>query len=301
MKKVLILGGEGMLGHKVFQVLTHRFEAYATFRNPQGLWFHFPMYATAERNHLLPVVDALDFNTVVRAVELARPEVIINCIGIVKQLEEANDPIISLTVNSLLPHKLAALCKKNDIRLVHISTDCVFNGKKGNYTEADMPDAEDLYGRTKFLGEVTEPGCLTIRTSFIGRDFLKQSSLLEWFLSNRGKKVKGYKNSIYTGLTTETLAHIISDILDNYPELSGLYHVASQPISKYELLVKIRDVMSIDIGVEPYDNPRSDLSLDSARFIGVTGYAISNWDEMIAKLVVDPTPYDEWRSKYAHV
>jgi len=296
--RLLILGGEGMLGHKAFQVLSQRFETYATFREVNGLWKHFPMYRSADPARLLAGVDALDFHSVVRAMARVRPDVVINCIGIIKQVKEARDPIISLTINSLFPHHLADLCVATGARLFHMSTDCVFSGRKGNYTEDDIPDAEDLYGRTKLLGEVNRPGCLTIRTSIFGRDFLKQSALLEWFLKNRGGQVKGYKNAIYSGFPTQVLARIMADIIEYYPELSGLYHIASQPISKYELLVKIRDAMNLDIAIEPYDDPPCNRSLNAGRFIVATGYHILTWDEMIAELATDPTPYDEWRQQY---
>jgi dTDP-4-dehydrorhamnose reductase len=297
--RVLILGGEGMLGHKVFQVLSQRFETYATFRDARGPWATFPMYAVAEPDRLLGGVDALDFPSVVRAFGKAKPEVVINCIGIIKQLKEASDPIISLTLNSLFPHHLADLCQAIGARLFHISTDCVFSGRKGNYTEDDVPDAEDLYGRTKLLGELSRPGCLTIRTSIFGRDFLKQSALLEWFLSNRGGQVKGYRNAIYTGFPTQVLAHIMGDIIEHYPDLAGLYQIASRPISKYMLLTKIRDAMNLDIHIIPYDDPPCDRSLSAARFMAATGYPIPTWDEMIADLAADTTPYDEWRRKHA--
>jgi len=295
--KILILGGEGMLGHKVYQVLSQRFETYATFQDSGGLWTKFPMYQDCD--HTSGMVNALDFDSVVRAVGKVRPDVVINCIGIIKQLKQASDPIICLKLNSLFPHQLAELCEAAGARMFHMSTDCVFSGRKGNYTEDDVPDAEDLYGRTKLLGEVNRPGCLTIRTSIFGRDFLKQSALLEWFLSNRGGRVRGYKNAIYAGFPTQVLAHIIGDIIVDYPGLSGLYQIASQPISKYELLVRIRDAMKLDIEVEPYDNPPCDRSLSAARFVETTDYDIPDWDEMIAELAADSTPYDEWRKQYA--
>ena len=182
--KVLILGGDGMLGHKAYQILSHRFDTYATFRNPDGAWTSFPIYQ--DRSNAVSGVNAVDFGSVVRAVGRVKPDVVINCIGVIKQLKESNDPIISLKVNSLFPHRLADLCMAAGTRLFHISTDCVFSGRKGNYTEDDVLDAQDLYGRTKLLGEVDGPGCLTIRTSIVGRDFLRQGGLLEWFLSNRG-------------------------------------------------------------------------------------------------------------------
>jgi dTDP-4-dehydrorhamnose reductase len=295
--KVLVLGGEGMLGHKVFQVLSQRYETYATFQNPAGTWTTFPMYRGSE--FTLSGVNAIDFDSVIRALARVKPDVVINCIGIIKQLKEASDPVISLSLNALFPHRLADLCAATGARLLHISTDCVFSGRKGHYTEDDVPDAKDLYGRSKLLGELARPGCLTIRTSIFGRDFLKQSALLEWFLSNRGGKVKGYQHAIYTGFPTQTLARIMGDIIASYPELHGLYQVASQPISKYELLVKIRNAIRLDIEVEPFDDPPCDRSLSADRFIAATGYRMPTWDEMIAELAADPTPYDEWRKQYA--
>ena len=297
--KVLILGGEGMLGHKVFQVLSRRFETFATFRSFNGLWTHYPMYENLDRSRTIGGVDATDFDTVVRAFAQVKPAVVINCIGIVKQLQEAKDPLISINLNSLFPHRLAELCAATGTRMLHMSTDCVFSGRKGNYTEDDVPDAEDLYGRTKLLGEVNREGCLTIRTSIFGRDFAKQSALLEWFLSNRGGRVCGYVNAIYTGFPTQVLARIMGDLIADYPNLSGLYHVSSAPISKYDLLVKIRDAMGLDIEIEPYEDVHCDRSLDSSRFRAETGYSIPGWDEMIAELAQDDTPYSEWRERYA--
>lgn len=297
--RILILGGEGMLGHKVCQVLSGHFETFATFRSFNGLWTRYPMYANVGRSHTIGGVDAMDFDTVVRAFAQVKPDALINCIGIVKQLKEAKDPLISINLNSLFPHRLAELCAATGMRMLHMSTDCVFSGRKGNYTEDDIPDAEDLYGRTKLLGEVNREGCLTIRTSIFGRDFAKQSALLEWFLSNRGGRVRGYVNAIYTGFPTQVLARIMGDLIADYPHLSGLYHVSSEPINKYNLLVRIRDAMGLDIEIEPYEDFYCDRSLDSSRFRAETGYPIPDWDEMIAELAQDDTPYDEWRKQYA--
>jgi len=296
---ILILGGEGMLGHKVFQVLSHRFETFATFRDLGGWWTRYPVYANVDHRRILGGVDAMDISSVIRAFTQVKPDVVINCIGIIKQLKEAHDPLISIALNSLFPHQLAEVCAATGTRLLHMSTDCVFSGRKGNYTEDDVPDAEDLYGRTKLLGEVDRPGCLTIRTSIFGRDFLKQSALLEWFLSNRGGQVKGYKNAIYTGFPTQVLARIMGDIIEHFPQLSGLYQIASRPISKYELLVRIREAMKLNIEIIPYDDPPCDRSLSAARFVAATGYRIPAWDEMLAELAQDSTPYDEWRKQYA--
>ncbi len=297
--RLLILGGEGMLGHKVFQTLSPRFDTWATFQQAGGAWVYYPMYERAESTRLLTGVNAMNFETIVRAFARAKPDVVINCIGIIKQLKAAKDPVISILLNSLFPHRLADLCAATGTRMFHMSTDCVFSGRKGNYTEADVSDAEDLYGRTKLLGEVDRSGCLTIRTSIFGRDFVKNSALLEWFLSQRGKDIKGYTRAIYTGFPTQVLARIMGDLIEGHPDLSGLYQVASAPISKYDLLVKIRDAMGLPIEITPDAEFFCDRSLDAARFIATTGYSIPSWDVMIAELAQDATPYDHWKAQFS--
>lgn len=295
--RVLILGAAGMLGHKVFQVLSPHHETWATFRGRNGLWNRFPIYAGCPRT--LSDVDAQDLASVIRAFAVARPQAVVNCIGIVKQLKEAKDPTQSLRVNALFPHELAELCRAAGARLVHISTDCVFAGTRGHYRESDLTDAEDLYGRTKALGEVTGEGCLTLRTSIIGRDFLRNTALVEWFLSQRGGRVRGYRNAIYSGFPTATLADIIANILEKHPGLAGLYHVASPPISKYALLMKLRDALSVNIEIEPFDNEKIDRSLDGTRFAAATGLVSPDWDQLVRVLADDPTPYDVWRQEHA--
>jgi dTDP-4-dehydrorhamnose reductase len=297
--RVLILGGSGMLGHKLFQELSERFETYATFREPRGAWRTFPSYGKAVERRLLSGVDALQFDSVVRAFGQARPEVVINCIGIVKQLPEANDPVPCLTINALLPHRLADLCRTAGTRLIHISTDCVFNGRKGGYTEDDPPDAEDLYGRSKLLGELDRPDSLTLRTSIIGRDFQHDHGLLEWFLAQRGGVVKGYRGVIYSGLTTRALARLIAALIEWHPRLAGLYQAASSPISKHDLLATIRDTLDLAVTIEPVAEPRSDRSMKAERLAAATGYRAPSWREMIADLAADPTPYDVWRKDHA--
>ena len=297
--RVLVLGGDGMLGHKVFQVLSPRYEMYATFVAPRGAWREFPMYESAPGERLLGGVDALQQDGLVRALARVRPDVVVNCVGIIKQLEEANDPILTLRLNAILPHQLADLCEAAGARLIHMSTDCVFSGRKGFYTEDDLTDAEDLYGRSKALGEVDRPHCLTIRTSILGRDFLKQSALLEWFLAQRGGTVRGYRNAIFSGFPTQTLARIMGDILERFPDLHGVLQVASPPISKLDLLTLIRDAMGLDITIEPFDDPPCDRSLDPARFLDLTGYPLPTWEDMAGELAADPTPYDDWRRRHA--
>ena len=290
--RVLVLGGNGMLGHKVFQVLENRFDVYATFRRFDGL----PIYK--DHSRVIDGVDATEFSSAVRAFAQVKPDVAINCIGIIKQLHAPASNIIH--INSLFPHQLADLCEATGTRLFHISTDCVFSGDKGGYTEADIPDAKDLYGRTKLLGEIDlRPGCLTLRTSVVGRDFTKAVGLLEWFLSKRTGRVTGYRNVIYSGFTTQALAQIIGDLIEHHPTLAGLYQIASEPISKYDLLTKIRDAMQLSIELVALDTPVSNRSLDATCFIEATHYRIPTWNEMVADLAADATPYDEWRSRHA--
>jgi dTDP-4-dehydrorhamnose reductase len=179
--------------------------------------------------------------------------------------------------------------------MVQISTDCVFSGNKGGYTEADTPDPEDLYGRSKLLGEVAGPECLTVRTSMIGRELTRQSGLLEWILSNGNGRVRGYTNAIFSGFTTRALGEVLARIIQERPDLTGLYHVASEPISKYTLLKKIASAFALRTEIEPYAEFRCDRSLDGTRFRLAMDWQPPTWDAMIAGLVSDPTPYDKWR------
>ena len=297
MKRILILGGEGMLGHKMFQELSSRFETYVTFKDFKSPALNYPVYKDIKSSYLIEGIDSMNIGTVIAAFAQVKPDVVVNCIGIVKQLKEAKNAMISISINSLFPHQLADLCGAAGVRMFHMSTDCVFSGKKGNYHESDAPDPEDLYARTKLLGEVDRPGCLTFRTSIFGRDFSKRSALLEWFLSNRGKQVQGYTNAIYTGFPTQVLARIIGDLINKFPDLSGLYHISSNPISKYDLLVKIRDMMCLNIEIGPVEDFYCDRSLNALKFQNETNYLIPSWEEMISTIARDDTPYDEWWDK----
>lgn len=289
--RVLILGGTGMLGHKLVQYFHDRYEVYTTLRGRMKDYAHYQIF---DADRTLENVDAYLFDSMVDAISRTKPDVIINCIGIIKQLAAARDPIVSLTINSLLPHRLANICRTADIRLLHISTDCVFNGKASMYTEDSPSNAEDLYGRSKFLGEVSGENSLTLRTSIIGRELNSATGLVEWFLSNRGKRVKGFRQAIYNGLTTTVLAKVVQQLIDQHPNLSGLYQVSSESISKYDLLLLLREHYNVNVEIDPDDAFKIDRSLDSTRFWQVTGIKIPAWNEMIAEMAHDPTPYDSW-------
>jgi len=292
--KVLILGGAGMLGHKLWQVFSTRFNTYATVRQPLATYARYGIF---DPERLRGGVDAFQFDSIVHAVADLKPDVVINCIGIIKQKAEAYDKVYALTINAILPHKLKNLCQVAGARLIQMSTDCVFSGRRGMYTEDDESDATDLYGRSKFLGEVTGDGCLTIRTSLIGRELSTSYGLVEWFLSSVGQTVKGYTNAIFSGFPTLVLAEIMANIIENLPSLSGVWQVSSDPISKYELLRLIRAAYNLDIEIEPYGAFRADRSLDSARFRAATGFSPASWSEMVQRMAEDPTPYNQWRGK----
>ena len=290
--KVLVLGATGMLGHKLCQVLRTRFETWATARREPARWFTTDIL---NGKQIIHGVDATAFDSVAKAVAAVRPDVVVNAIGIVKQRPTSNDPVASISINSLFPHQLSALCQTSGARLIHVSTDCVFSGRHGRYTEDDPPDPEDQYGRSKLLGELNGPLCLTLRTSMIGRELDTTNGLLEWFLSNRGGRVKGYTQAIYSGFPTLTLARIIADLTVHHPHLSGIYHVSSAPISKYDLLCLLRKAYQVPIEIEPAAEVHCDRSLISDRFQAATGFVSPSWTSLVDELAADSTPYDEWR------
>jgi dTDP-4-dehydrorhamnose reductase len=276
-----------MLGHKLCQILGPRYETFATFRAPPPR-----VEGVFERVHELAPIDGTQFASVEKAVETARPDVIVNAIGIVKQLPEATIPSRSIEINSLLPHRVDELCRRVGSRLIHISTDCVFSGTKGNYIEADLADATDLYGRSKLLGEVVDsPKAITLRTSMVGRELGTRHGLVEWFLSQAGGRVRGYAGVVFSGLTTTALSELIGELIEKHPNLMGLWHVSSDPITKYEFLILLDRAFATTTGIDRDQNIRSDRSLDSARFWSTTGLTQPHWETMIEQMRVDRTPY----------
>jgi dTDP-4-dehydrorhamnose reductase len=281
-----------MLGHKAYQLFRQRFDTWTTDLSGYENYARYDLY---DRERFVGGLDVSNFDSVVRVMADVKPDAVFNCVGIIKQVKAAKDPIVSLVINSLFPHRLANLCRASGARLIHMGTDCAFSGRKGGYTESDVSDAQDLYGRTKYLGEVDAPGCLTVRTSIIGRELNTSNALVEWFLSNKGGNVRGYKKAIFSGYTTIALSNIVADVLENHPNLSGLYQVASQPISKYDLLKLINEIYDLDIEIEPDEQFACDRSLDGSRFCKATGFRPPNWAEMISEMHRDPTPYHLWR------
>lgn len=293
--KVLILGVSGMLGHNLFRNLSSRpsLEVYGTVRSLQDLRGIFPPDSLQQ---IFSSVSVDDLETVLKTMIQVMPDVVINCIGVIKQVPAAQDRLITIKVNALFPHRLAQLCKVSGARLIHISTDCVFDGLKGNYQEADRPKVDELYGMTKFLGEIIDSNGLTLRTSIIGHELTSHYGLIEWFLTQE-EKVKGFAKVIYSGFPTVEIAQIIEEYVLPHPELTGLYHVSSDPISKYDLLKLVAEQYGKEIQIEPDEEYLLDRSLDSNRFRQATGYLPPSWPELVEKMYQDFLDLQRYRQR----
>jgi dTDP-4-dehydrorhamnose reductase len=287
--KTLVLGGAGMLGHKIVQTyLSASLPITCTVRSAD-------IHPVLEGAEVITNVDVTDQMGLRQLLESEKPEVTINCIGVIKQRDEAKSAIPSITINALLPHLLADWAQSWNGRVIHFSTDCIFSGKKGNYCIDDPSDAEDLYGKSKFLGEVSRTNAATLRTSIIGRELSHFGSLVEWFYAQDGKHVKGYRRAIYSGMTTQTMARLVLEIATKHPNLHGLHHAVSEKVNKFDLVTMIRDKAELDIEVEPYDDFFCDRSMLASGLEKGVGFRVPSWEEQLDELVNDPTPYGEWR------
>lgn len=278
--KILILGASGMLGSTIFRTLSSssEFAVWGTTRYSATLRY-FPEHL---RPRTLTDIDALDVDALSKVLDNVRPGVVINCIGLIKQRADADDPLIALPVNALLPHRLARLCALAGARLIHVSTDCVFSGRKGGYLESDVSDAEDLYGKSKYIGELHDlPHAITLRTSIIGHELNSAHALIDWFLAQQGA-IKGYSRAVFSGLPTVELARIMKDFVLPHPELNGLYHVAAEPIAKLDLLRLVAAQYGKVIEIRPDDRLVIDRSLNGSCFSTATGYAPPSWPELVS-------------------
>jgi dTDP-4-dehydrorhamnose reductase len=278
--RILILGGDGMLGHQLLKSLAPRHQVKVTLRKDLEAY---QLYGFFDTGNSYAEIDVRSLERLAEVVADFRPEAIINAVGIVKQRPSAKESIPNIEINALLPHRLAVLCKASGAKLVHLSTDCVFSGKHGNYSDQDPSDAEDLYGKSKFLGEVHDSHCITLRTSIIGFELARKKSLLEWFLAQNGT-ITGFTKAIYTGFTTQEMSRIIEMMLLEHPDAHGVYQVSSDPINKYELLLLFRDKLGKQIEILPDDNFKCDRSLDSSRFRQEFDYTPPTWVAMIEEL-----------------
>lgn len=288
--RIVILGGTGLIGHKLFQQLSKRFESvFAVIHRSKA---EFQQYEIFSSSNVIENIDVSDFKVLDGVLQALQPDVIINCIGVTKRHPEANTSKLCLNLNSLLPHILADWGVRHNARVVVFSSDCIFDGRYGKYDEESLPSAVDLYGRSKFLGEVYGNNCLTLRTSFIGRELSSFTELLEWFIAQNGNTVRGYTNALYTGISTLFLSDVVSDIIENHQGLSGLYHLSGDVISKYDLLCLARDAFKLDIEIIPEDGFACHRTLIGKRFRDATGIIVPSWQEMMLDLAEDKELYD---------
>lgn len=277
--RILVLGVTGMLGGAVFRAFNGdpMYSVWGTLRSSAGLKY----FSDVELSSLLPGVDVLDQDALVAVLSSVRPDVVINCVGLIKQLSDAKDPLSALPINAMLPHRLARLCDLAGARLIHVSTDCVFSGLKGGYVEGDQSDAEDLYGKSKYIGELHDyPNAITLRTSIIGHELSSSYALVDWFLAQEGA-IRGFSKAIFSGLPTVELARVMKDFVLPHPELNGLYHVAAEPIAKLDLLELIANQYGKAIEIRPDPSLVIDRSLNSERFTQATGYKAPSWPQLI--------------------
>lgn len=289
MTRILVVGASGMLGHQMTYGLSRDFEVSGTVRGEASSYSGLPHFARAK---LVGGVDVERLETIERAIQDAKPDVVINAIGVIKQVAQGNSAIPAIKINALFPHQLAGLSGKAGARFITFGTDCVFSGRGGPYTETDCPDATDFYGRSKLLGEVAAANCLTLRTSIVGRELRGGHSLVEWILSQNGKTVKGFRRALYSGMTTDAAANLVSEIIRKFPDLSGIWQVAGPQISKFDLLGIVRDEMGLDIQIEADDEFCCDRRLDGSRFSAETGLKLPSWREMIASMASQSHLYD---------
>jgi len=279
--KILVLGSNGLIGSTILKVLAEdsQLQVRGTIRSRHLR----SLFSDDLAGQIVSDLDLLNVDALISVMKSEKPDVVVNAAGLTKHMTGSSDPLQALPMNALLPHRLAELCSLMNVRLVHISTDCVFKGNKGMYTEFDIPDALDLYGRSKALGEIDTQGHITIRTSTIGHELNTTRGLLNWFLA-QGDVCKGYRKAIFTGLPTVVLAQVLRDHVIPNKALSGLYNVAAMPINKYDLLHLIADVYGKSIDIVADEAVVIDRSLNGVKFREATGYKVPDWPELIQKM-----------------
>lgn len=290
MTHILILGVSGLIGHKLYEKLSQRFEKVSgTFHGTKDRFLSYDLFKTGD---LIEHVEAQNINQTLETIASVNPDVILNCAGITKRRPEVKTPLQAITVNSLFPHRLAEWAKDNDKRVIHFSTDCVFDGATGNYDESSVTTARDAYGQTKALGEIRYDHTLTIRSSFIGQELSIHSELLDWFLQQRGQSIKGFTKALYTGVSTIEMARVVGDIIEYHPNLSGLYQLSvPDPISKYELLCLAREAYNIDVDITPDDSFEIKPTLNGDALRKKLNLTLPSWPQMMQELAAESTMY----------
>jgi dTDP-4-dehydrorhamnose reductase len=288
-KKVLVLGAGGMLGHMMVRVLSNGHDVAGTTRGSQDAANPLARFLRAEK--WIPQVDVRDDETLSGILRDVCPDVVINCIGLVKQKMDNSTYIDSIEINSLLPHRLASMCSSNGSKLIQMSTDCVFTCDPGVKTMHMTPNATDLYGRTKLLGEVDYEGSLTIRSSIVGKQLIGSEGLFEWVIAQNNGVINGYRNALYTGVTTMAMAKIVDHLISTQSDLTGIWQIASRPISKYDLVDQLINVLGLNIELREDVSFICDRRLDGSSFTAATGIEIPTWSKMLSEFAADQVHY----------
>jgi len=285
--KLLILGGSGMVGHSLIKKLSNQYKIFSLLRKHPDMDSNQFFEKVLPKNQCIFIDDINEYDNLNNAVKKISPNIMINCIGVIKQRDKDKNELHMARINSLLPHILDEICNKNKIKLIHLSTDCVFSGTKGNYQESDNPDPIDEYGESKLLGEIKKGNALTIRTSFIGPELFNKKSLFEWVKSQKNGEIDGFENAIYSGLTTLAFSKIIKNIIDKHQDLNGIWHISSDPISKFDLIKMINQKFNLNIKINRNSSFQCDRSLNSSKFQEETKIQIPSWKTMIDNLYKD--------------
>jgi dTDP-4-dehydrorhamnose reductase len=281
--RILILGGNGMIGHKMYQILSKfKEDTWVTLRNDLSTYSFSSIY---NYEKVIDNIDLTDFNKLSRILNEIKPDIILNASGITIRRGVEKIKSNTILINSALPHFLNEWVSFNNKRLIHFSTDCVFSGKKGDYLDTDIKDAYDLYGSTKSLGEIIDSQfAVTLRGSMIGRELENKTELFEWFLKQKNKKIKGFSEVIYSGITTVKMAEIILTLINNYPNLTGIYNISSKPITKLALLKLCNEYFDVNAIIEMDGSYSSNKNLISEKFFNHIGMKQPNWEDLIKQL-----------------
>ena len=287
--RLLILGVSGLIGHKLLQELSTEFEVFGTLHKNKNSYGNLPLFSS---NNIIENINVNEFEILKGFLHIINPDVILNCVGITKRKIDNNFPLEPITINSIFPHRLAMWAGENNKRIIHFSTDCVFDGKVGDYTEESITTAEDLYGRTKALGEIKYSNTLTIRSSFIGQELFDKTELLDWFLSREGKIIKGFVNTFYSGVSTIFMAQVVKSILLNFRDINGIYQLASEKtISKFELLNLAKEAFKVNVDIIPDEVQVHLPTLDASKLIKKTNLLVPSWKEMMYELATEKAFY----------
>ncbi len=282
--KILLIGANGLIGYNIFRNLikSKEFNIFLLVRSKKNIN---NFYRSFHFDKLIELKEFKNTSLLESFLKELKPSIVLNCAGITKHSPNIKNISEVLYINSIFPRNLSEICSALKIRLIHLSSDCIFSGSSGMYKDKSFPDANDLYGISKALGEIDKENHLTIRTSTIGHEAQTSYGLLNWFLKQ--KECKGYKNAIFSGPTTLELSKILKDLIIPNQHLSGVLNISSDPIDKYSLLKLIKDTYSLDTVINKCSEVRINRSLNSEKFRTMTNYSVKSWGNMIREMYLD--------------